>query len=147
MADISLKQKRKLAEILYTRSGLTKKETAEQVGVSAKTIGSWAEQYNWEDMRASFARTRSFQLSMLNNQLNNLLDTINKRHEDERFPDSKEGDIIMKLTASINALERETGIATKIEVGKDFLEYLRAADLGKAQEYGELWDGYIKSKL
>jgi transposase len=147
MAEISLKQKRKLAEILFTRSGLTKKETAEQVGVSAKTIGSWCEENNWEDMRASFARTRSFQLSMLNSQLNNMLDAINQREENERFATSKEGDVIMKLTASINYLERETGIATKIEIGKDFLEYLRAADLSKAQEFGELWDGYIKSKL
>jgi hypothetical protein len=76
-----------------------------------------------------------------------MLDAINQREENERFATSKEGDVIMKLTASINYLERETGIATKIEIGKDFLEYLRAADLSKAQEFGELWDGYIKSKL
>jgi uncharacterized protein YjcR len=147
MAEISLKQKRALAEILFTRSGLTKKETAEKVGVSQKTIGSWSEDGNWEDMRASFARTRSYQLSMLNNLMNNQLDIIHRRDEPDNVANSKEADGLMKLAAAINALERDTGIAQIIEVGKDLLDFIRVADLKSAQQFGELFDAFIKTKI
>jgi uncharacterized protein YjcR len=145
MAEMTLKQKKELAEILYTRSGLTKKETAEKVDVSQKTIGSWCELYGWEDMRASFARTRSYQLSMLNNLLNQQLDVIHQRPEKERTATSKEADAMMKITAAINTLERDTGIATKIEVVKELLDFIHVADLKEAQRFGELSDAYIKS--
>lgn len=147
MSDLTKKKQKELARLLYIHEQLTKKETALRVGVSEKTVGTWSNEENWEDQRASFARTRSFQLQLLNANLNNKLDEIQNREEGHRFPTTADSDILVKLANAISLLEHDTGIAVKIEVGKNFLDFVRLIDLDKSQEFAELWDAYIKSNL
>ena len=69
------------------------------------------------------------------------------RAEGERFPSSKEADILGKLSAAIRNMEQETGIADIISVLTGFIEWLRPLDLDKAKELTRLSDAYIKDKL
>ena len=72
---------------------------------------------------------------------------ISARAEGERFPNSKEADILGKLSAAIRNMEQETGIADIISVLTSFIEWLRPLDLDKAKELTRLADAYIKDKL
>jgi hypothetical protein len=72
---------------------------------------------------------------------------IAERPEGERFANSKEADILGKLSSSIARMEQEMGIADKISVLTDFVEWLRALDVNKTKEIVSLADAYIKDSL
>ena len=72
---------------------------------------------------------------------------IAERPEGERFPSSKEADILGKLSAAIRNMEQEVGIADIISVLTGLIDWVRAADLEKAKEITRLADAYIKDKL
>jgi DNA-binding XRE family transcriptional regulator len=147
MGELTLKQKRDYARILYCEHSSTQKETAQKVGVQEKTVAGWREKENWDDLRVSFARTKSHQLKQLNFQYNNLLDVINQRDAKDRFANNSEVDILSKYSAAIAALENEIGVTATIEVCKKILDYLRKADYAKALEFGEIMDTFIKTQL
>lgn len=72
---------------------------------------------------------------------------IAERPEGERFPSSKEADILGKLSAAIRNMEQEVGIADIISVITGFVDWVREADLEKAKEITSIADAYIKNKL
>lgn len=51
------------------------------------------------------------------------------------------------VTAAIHNLEQEVGIADRIAVLTDVIEWMRPSDLDKAKELTSLFDAYIKDKL
>lgn len=53
----------------------------------------------------------------------------------------------MKLTSAIRNMEQEVGIADRIAVLTDVIEWMRPSDLDKAKELTSLFDAYIKDKL
>lgn len=67
--------------------------------------------------------------------------------EGQRYPDAKQADTIVKLTSAIRNMEQEVGIADRIAVLTDVVEWLRPIDLEKAKQFTEVFDSYIKGKL
>ena len=147
MAELSLKEKKEYAYLLFTKQGLTQKEIAAKVGATEKTIGVWKTEGNWERLRASIMTTREEQLSMLYDQLNDINMDIRLREKGKRYSNSKEADTIMKLSATIKNLQIETGIAEIVSVGKELCDLVRTADLKKAQDIAEWNDAMVKTKL
>ena len=147
MADLTNAQKKEWAKTLYMRENLTQQEIAERVGVSRVTVSNWVRAGKWEEQKAGLTLTRQEQVDNLYRQLAEINRAISARAEGERFPNSKEADILGKLSAAIRNMEQETGIADIISVLTGFIEWLRPFDLEKAKELTRLADAYIKDKL
>lgn len=147
MADLTNVQKKEWAKTLYMRENLTQQEIAERVGVSRVTVSNWVRAGKWEEQKAGLTLTRQEQVANLYRQVAEINRAISARAEGERFPNSKEADILGKLSAAIRNMEQETGIADIISVLTGFIEWLRPFDLEKAKELTRLADAYIKDKL
>lgn len=147
MTDLTNAQKKEWAKTLYLRENLTQQEIAERVGVSRVTVSNWVRSGKWEGQKAGLTLTRQEQVANLYRQVAEINRSISTRAEGERFPSSKEADILGKLSAAIRNMEQETGIADIISVLTGFVEWLRPLDLDKAKELTRLADAYIKDKL
>ena len=147
MTSINNSQKKQWAQTLYLREKLTQLEIAERVGVSRVTVSKWVRDGKWEEQKAGITLTRQEQVANLYRQVAEINRTIATRHEGERFPNSKEADILGKLSAAIRNMEQETGIADIISVLTAFIEWLRPLDLDKAKEITRLADAFVKDKL
>ncbi len=147
MAALNNSQKKQWAQTLYLRENLTQLEIAERVGVSRVTVSKWVRDGKWEEQKAGITLTRQEQVANLYRQVAEINRTIATRHEGERFPNSKEADILGKLSAAIRNMEQETGIADVISVLTAFIEWLRPLDLDKAKELTRLADAFIKDRL
>ena len=147
MAALNNSQKKQWAQTLYLRENLTQLEIAERVGVSRVTVSKWVRDGKWEEQKAGITLTRQEQVANLYRQVAEINRTIATRHEGERFPNSKEADILGKLSAAIRNMEQETGIADVISVLTEFIEWLRPLDLDKAKELTRLADAFIKDRL
>ena len=147
MADLTNAQKKEWAKTLYMRENLTQQEIAERVGVSRVTVSNWVRAGKWEEQKAGLTLPRQEQVANLYRQVAEINRAISARAEGERFPNSKEADILGKLSAAIRNMEQETGIADIISVLTGFIEWLRPFDLEKAKELTRLADAYIKDKL
>ena len=147
MADLTNAQKKEWAKTLYMRENLTQQEIAERVGVSRVTVSNWVRAGKWEEQKAGLTLTRQEQVANLYRQVAEINRAISARAEGERFPNSKEADILGKLSAAIRNMEQETGKADIISVLTGFIEWLRPFDLEKAKELTRLADAYIKDKL
>ena len=147
MANLTKVQKKDWAKTLYLRENLTQQEIADRVGVSRVTVSNWTRAGKWEEQKAGLTLTRQEQVANLYRQVAEINRAISARAEGERYPNSKEADILGKLSASIRNMEQETGIADIISVLTGFIEWLRPLDLDKAKELTRLADAYIKDKL
>ena len=100
-----------------------------------------------EEQKVGLTLTRQEQVANLYRQVAEINKAIAERPEGERFPSSKEADILGKLSAAIRNMEQEVGIADIISVLTGLIDWVRAADLEKAKEITRLADAYIKDKL
>ena len=149
MADLSTKKKKELAEILYTRNDISQKEVAARVGVSEVTMSRWVNENDraWEKMRLVVTKTVDENISRISMQLDELNHTISQRAKGERYPTSKEADIIGKLTSAIKKMRNEIDVEDIVNVSVKFLNWLRRFDLPKTQELSDLFDAFIKDNI
>lgn len=147
MADLSNTQKKEWAKTLYLKENLTQQEIADRVGVTRVTVNSWINKEKWEEQKTGITLTREEQVANLYRQVAEINKAISMRPEGERYANSKEADILGKLSSSIEKMEKDVGIADIISVLTGFVEWLRPVDLEKAKEITKLADAFIKDKL
>lgn len=135
------------AKVLITREGLTQKEAAQRTGVSATTINKWHTAGKWDKLAKNILLTRQEQLTNLYEELEALNDSIKAKDEGQRFASASEADARRKLLKDIDYLEKEASIPEIINSCTGLLEFVRKADLAKAQELSRYVDAFIKSKL
>ncbi|MCH3995021.1 MAG: putative DNA-binding transcriptional regulator [Prevotella sp.] len=147
MAELSNSQKKEWAKTLYLKERLTQQEIADRVGVTRVTVNSWINKEKWEEQKTGITLTREEQVANLYRQVAEINKAIAMRPEGERYANSKEADILGKLSASIEKMEKDVGIADIISVMTGFVDWLRPIDLEKAKEMVKLADAFIKDKL
>ncbi len=147
MAELTLKQKREWALLLYTKENYGQKEIATKVGVSEVTISKWKKKYHWEELKVSITITKEEQLKHLYRQIAEINNGIANREEGQRYATPKEADSITKLANAIDKMETDIGLADIISTFKSFLAFLRKTDLAKAQELVPFIDAFIKTKI
>lgn len=138
-------QEREYARVLYVSENLHQKEIAERVGITEKTLSKWIQEGDWKKLKRSMLTTKQNQLSQLYDQLEwqNML--IAERPL--KVANSKEADVISKITAAIQRLEVETSIGETVEVARAFIEFVRQNDLDFAKKITALFDLYIQTKI
>lgn len=148
---IDYQQKKDYAKLLYTIEGVTvQKELAERVGVSPQTINKWVNEDDklWDRLRQSIIITKESELRRLYMQIQELNDAIEERPKGQRYSNSKEADVLVKLTAAVRQLETDTSIADVMEVLKKFLSFTRSLkDADYLKELTSLADNFIKSLI
>lgn len=139
--------KKKNAKALFITGQYQQKEIAELVGVTVQTISRWVNSEKWDVELASLTITKEKQLARYYAQINEINEVIAQRDPGQRYANSKEADILNKLSAAAQKLEAETGVRDIVDVSIGLLEWVRGFDVVKAKELSDLFDGYIKTKL
>lgn len=147
MADLTSKQKKEWAAMLYLKENLTQQEIADKVGVSRITVNKWIKAEMWEERKAGLTLTREEQIGFLYRQVAEINRNINDREEGKRYANSKEADILIKLSSAIKKMETDTGIADIISVGMRFIEFLRPVNLELAKDVTRMFDLFVKSSI
>lgn len=147
MAELSIKQKKDWAKLLYTREQLQQKEIAERVGISAQTVCKWVKDGRWDDLKVSITITKEEQIKALYRQLSEINQAITMRDAGKRYATTAESDTIAKLAGAIDKMESDIGLADIISTIRRFLDWLRATDLRQAQSLTPLFDAFIKDTI
>jgi transcriptional regulator with XRE-family HTH domain len=147
MSELTIKEKKEWAKLLFTQSSLSQKEIAAKVDTSEKTMSKWVNDEGWDTLRAAHTITKQQQLNRLYAQINELNVSIQEREEGKRFANNKEADTLVKLTAAAKNLEQEAGLSEAIETFMGFNDFLKAFDLKAAQLLAKYQDMYIQEKL
>jgi transposase len=146
--DNTIADKQYLAKILFTREKLDQKVVAKRVGVSERTMSKWVNELNWKTLRNRLLVGKEEILNNLYEQLEELNETITNKPKGERYADTKQADVQIKLTASIRNLETELAIADLVESGIRFVRYLQAhGDHNQVLEISTLWNEFLQSAL
>jgi len=147
MADLTVKQKKEWAAMLYLKENLTQAEIAEKVGISRQTINKWIKAEKWEERKTGITLTREEQVKHLYRQIAEMNENINGRDKGKRHATPAEADVIAKLSNAIKKMETDIGIADIISVATRFVDWLRPVDLDKAKDITRLFDAFIKDNL
>ncbi len=121
MADLNVQRKKEWACSLYIKEGLSQKEIAEKVGVSAVTINKWVKAGKWAERKVGLTMTRDEQIRSLQLQIGAINAEIEKREDGKRFATIAEVNTITQLTKSIERLDKDNvGLKELISVGMRF---------------------------
>jgi hypothetical protein len=107
-------------------------------------MSKWVNEGGWEKLRRSLLVTKSEQIGRLYEQIDNLTTEI---QDGAGVADSKQADVLTKLTAAIRNLETEVSIGERVEVGMEFCDFVRQNAPEKSGEVVTLFDSFIKSML
>lgn len=130
------------AKTLFVNDKLSQKEVAARVGVTEKTIGTWIKAGKWEEQRISLTTTKDNQLAVLYQMLGRVTEYLA-----DGIPNSKDADVIAKLTTSIQRLETETNVGNIIATAKEFIQFVNQADTDFSKRVTDFFDAFINSKL
>ena len=119
MKELTTTQKKEWAKTLYLKENLTQQEIADRVGVTRVTVNSWINKEKWEEQKTGITLTREEQVANLYRQVAEINRAIADRPVGERYANSKEADILGKLSSSIEKMEKDVGIADIISVPQD----------------------------
>lgn len=147
MAALNNEQKKALARDIYLLGSYTMEEIASKVGTTRQTVSRWAKADGWDELKAGMTIGRDQILKNLYRQINEINSAINSREPGQRHANSKEADILMKLSASIKKMEEDAGISELISSGMRFADWLRRTDLDKAKEFVGYWDAFIRDQI
>ena len=85
MADLTNKQKKEWAGMLYLKENLTQQEIADKVGVSRITVNKWIKAEMWEQQKTGITLTRESVIGNLYRQVAEINRNIDGRKEGERY--------------------------------------------------------------
>lgn len=117
-----------------------------EIGVSEKTMSKWVNEGKWHDLRKRLLLAKEEQINMLYEQLENL--NIAIKATDKKHADSKQADILIKITASIRNMETDLAIADLIESGIRFIKYMQ--QVGTTQQVMDIadnWNSFIQASI
>lgn len=145
-----LERKKEYAKLLYVEQGVTdQRELSRRTGISLTTINKWinANDFEWKRLRQSFLITKDQELRRLYAQLTELNDAIEKKDEGKRYADSKEADVIVKITSAIRQLEVDTSAADAMSVMKEFIPFTREVSPDIVSELIPVIDMFVKKLI
>lgn len=139
--------KKDIAKSLFINGNYTQEEIADKVGTTRQTVSRWIKDEAWDELKASITITPAQILAGLNRQIIEINNNINSREEGKRFATVAEADTLAKLASAIKKIETDVGIATIVDVGIRFTDWLRPIDMEKAKEFNNLFDTFIKDQM
>jgi len=108
---------------MYYMNGDSQKNIAEKVGVSAQTLGKWAEQGDWGKKRAAQNITRPELVNKLLLTINTLIEQVSESKDPNLIAGL--GDKLSKLSTTIEKLDKKASVVDAIEVFMAFARWLQ----------------------
>ncbi len=123
-----------LARELYINSKMTQKEIADRLKVTPKTISAWHDAGNWDAIRAAKSVTKAALITNYYTILSTMQRQISDRPEPDNVPSSKEADIMTKIAAQIEKIDKHSSLQDYILALEEFLEFMmqRDPELGRS---------------
>jgi transcriptional regulator with XRE-family HTH domain len=137
---------RKLARELYLSTDLTQAQIAERVGINPRTVGLWANAEEWELQKAATNVTPRKTIAGYYMQLENLRKEIDKREEGQRYPNSKESDIIMKISKSIKMLQKSLTLTDYINAFEELTKFGLNIDHDLTKQFVIIMNEFVQTK-
>lgn len=134
--------KRNMAQPLYTKSKLSRKEICQIVKVAEKTLRSWIDKYAWDNLKEAYSVTRQQLLADAYSQLKAVNQTV---EEMGGVPDKKLADVKSSIRKEIE-LFSDSPIHAYIEVFNEVTEWLMLKHPIKAAEISQLLLTFIEDK-
>lgn len=116
------RDKQEEAYALFMNSDLTQAEIAERVGVAPKTLSSWVKKDEWHTQKAANSVTRKRVITGYLMQLHKLQEEIQNR-KDHPYPNTRESDIITKITKAIKSLEKGLTLSDYITATEELCRF------------------------
>ena len=147
MAELKNEQKKALAKDVYLLGSFTFEEIAAKVGCTRQTVARWARDGGWDELKAGMTIGREQILKNYYRQIQEINSVISSRDKGKRHADTREADILLKLSAAIKKMEDDAGISELVGAGLRFSDWLRRIDLERAKEFVKLWDAFLKEQI
>ncbi len=152
-ADELLKKKQ-LVFTLYVDNRLDQKLISEITGISEKSISLWKKKdieagTDWDEERRQALLGPEKQMRRTMKMYDLMLTTIESRESPDNVPNTKEADILSKLSATINSLKSDITLFVKYEVGKDMIDFIQRKYRKQpevAKQFFTLWNEYMTGK-
>ena len=135
------------AKLLYLQTPHSQKEISARVGITEKTLSKWMTDGDWRRLKVSLIGTKEQRLRIMYEMINAQQDKINSRPDNERYPNSKEADVLLKLTAAVKNMEEETSISQIVSVFVEFCKFLKDINYEGIDELLTLQDNFVKSQM
>jgi DNA-binding XRE family transcriptional regulator len=108
MANYKENQKAEARELYFT-TAMRQWQIAEKVGVSEKTLSTWATEENWKAVKKANFHSPKVEIQRLYEELRVISLNISRRDPQFRYPTKEELDARTKIISLINALSRVDG--------------------------------------
>lgn len=152
--SVRLDEQYSSARQLYVDHGKEAKDIAAVVGVGYRTVLNWINgkegdpnRPDWRKLRAAQTMSKGDQLRDLAAQIQEVNQMIKSRPEGERFANSKEADIINKLTKAYNYLETDLGVREIVDVSMELLPFIKKYSTTDADTMKAYLDKFISMKV
>lgn len=140
---MKIAEKKIVAQGLFTRSTMTRKEIASTVDVTEKTLRGWIGDGNWEQMRDAMQITKP---KLLNDAYRQLA-AINKKIDEELggVPNKELSDAKATIRKEIEKFETSP-IHIFVEVFEELIDFLSKNDPEKLQEFTMITQRFLMHK-
>lgn len=140
---MKIAEKKIVAQGLFTRSTMTRKEIASTVDVTEKTLRGWIVDGNWEQMRDAMQITKP---KLLNDAYRQLA-AINKKIDEELggVPNKELSDAKATIRKEIEKFETSP-IHIFVEVFEELIDFLSKNDPEKLQEFTMITQRFLMHK-
>jgi len=144
MAELSLKDKKKLAEQLFVHNDMDGKEVAQQIGVTEKTISNWRTVGHWDNLRSAKTLTKD---NLVRNLYEQAYLITERAKEANKTLSSAETDQLVKIATSIEKLDKKHSLQLVIQVFKNFNNYVKQVDLDFAKVLTDMQRKYLQTLI
>lgn len=135
-------EKKELGRNLYVKTDMKRKEIAQRIGASEKTLRKWIEENEWDKMRDSLQITRPQLLNDAYVQLNAI--NIFIKQELKNIPNKEMSDAKAVLRKEIETFSTQP-IHKYIEVFEEFIEYLSKTEPAQITVFANLSQKFINA--
>lgn len=151
MARLTAQSKLKKQEILhlyYVDRGITDiEELVQKVGGTAKTIRSWIKELKLDKFKKNLILTRSEQLRLMMEELEQINESIKNQPEGRRFADFKMAQVRRQLIKDIKDLETKALVSEHVNSLTTFIDFIKKENTEDAQKIGNYANQFIKNLL
>lgn len=151
MARLSSKEKKKAQELLelyYVDRGITNiDELALKVKKTGKTIRKWITELKLDKYKKNIVLTRSEQLRLMLEELEQINASIREKPDGARFADFKLAQVRRQLIKDIKDLETKALVSEHVNSLTVFIDFVKKENTDDALKIGNYANVFIKKLL
>ena len=114
---------REIGKALFL-SGYSQRDIAARVGVSENTVGRWAKDGHWDELREAQRTSKPSVLKDLYAELAEMNRVIQGREDGHRFATKDEALTRSRLVKNIADLEQRYSLGNAVDMGRDFCSFV-----------------------